>query len=289
MLSRTLWQRMEGNLNRRSRQPVFVVSDRTGITAGTVTHTLLTQFPDIDFVQETLPFVDNGEKVQAAIDRINAAAAEYGVKPLVFTTFVEENLTSRLQRADAEVIDLLAPFIGRMEELLHRPSSHEPGHSHGMTDPDGYTRRIAAVNFTLRCDDGVSTRDYGRADLVLAGVSRSGKTPTCLYMALHFGFHAANYPLTEEDFERGELPPALLAHREKVFGLTIDPMRLQQIRRERRPDSRYADLQQCRREVQQAEALFRRYRIPFCDATNFSIEELGTTIRHRLELQSKFY
>lgn len=271
------------------RQPVFVVSDRTGITADTLCHMLLTQFPGIDFVQRTLPFVDTDEEVQAVIDQINNAAAEYGVKPLVFTTFVEENLTDHLAEADAEVMDLLQPFIGRMEHFLHRHSSHEAGHSHGLVNPDEYSRRISAVNYSLRCDDGVRTADYKRATLILTGVSRSGKTPTCLYLALHFGFYAANYPLTEEDFERSDLPPALLEHRDLVFGLTIDPLRLQQIRQERRPNSRYADLQQCCTEVRQAEALFRRYKIPFCDSTNFSIEELGTTIRHRLGLQSSLY
>ena len=232
------------------QQPVFIVSDRSGLTAETLCHTLLTQFPATDFRQTALPFVDSPAKIAGALEVIRQAGRESGVRPMVFATFVDDNLMAMLAQADIELFDLLKPFIPRIEQALGQPSSHQAGQAHGMADLAQYTKRISALNYSLRCDDGLHGGDYDSATLILIGVSRSGKTPTCLYLALHFGFRAANYPLTEEDFERAALPPALLHNRGKVFGLTIDPRRLQHIRSERRPDSRYASAAQCRAEAQ---------------------------------------
>jgi len=272
-----------------SRQPVFIISDRSGLTAETICHTLLSQFPGVDFDQQALPFVDSPEKVDRAVRQINQAALDAGLRPLVFTTFVEEGYADTLARADAEIFDLFAPFIGRMEKALGQRSSHQPGRAHGIADVVQYNRRISAVNYSLHCDDGLHTKDYNSATIILLGVSRSGKTPTCLYLALHFGFYAANYPLTEEDFLKAELPQGIRQHKEKVFGLTIDPFRLHQIRTERRPGSEYASLTQCQKDVELARSLFVRYRIPYCDSTAYSVEELGSTIKHQMGLHSTFY
>ena len=114
--------------------------------------------------------------------------------------------------------------------------------------------------------------------MILVGVSRSGKTPTSLYLAMQHGLKVANYPLIPEDFERRQLPPALVPHRKKIFGLTIDPQRLSQIRNERRPGSKYADLANCRYEVSEAEAMMRRSGIRWLSSTTKSIEEIATTI-----------
>jgi len=272
-----------------TQQPVFILSDRSGLTAETICHTLLSQFPAVEFSQEALPFIDNREKLEQAISTINQAAADSGKRPLVFTTFAEEDHDGLLAAVNAEVFDLFEPFIGRMESALQQTASHLVGKSHGIADPVRYSQRISAVNYALHCDDGLHQRDYRGATVILIGVSRSGKTPTSLYLALHFGFHAANYPLTEEDFDRGALPEDILTHRDKVFGLTIDPVRLHHIRTERRPGSRYATLAQCQQDVRLAHGLFDRYRIPYCDSTAYSIEELGSTIKHQMGLHSDFY
>ncbi|MGI9317403.1 MAG: posphoenolpyruvate synthetase regulatory kinase/phosphorylase PpsR [bacterium] len=272
-----------------SDRPVFIVSDRSGLTAETISHTLLSQFPGIDFSQVAMPFVDTKEKVQEAVQRINQEAEHSGQRPLVFTTFVDENFTELLAAADAEVFDLFAPFINRIETALGQQSSHQPGQSHGIANLVQYNQRINAVNYAMHCDDGLHPRDYAKANMILLGASRSGKTPTCLYLALQFGFYAANYPLTEEDFIRDELPPSILDHRDRVFGLTIDPGRLHQIRSERRPGSRYASLKQCQQDVNAARRMYERYRIPHCDSTNYSVEELGSTIKHQMDLQPALY
>lgn len=271
------------------QQPVFIISDRSGLTAETMGHTLLSQFPETDFRQISLPFVDSPEKISHAVDAINATGKETGLKPLVFATFVEDSLNTLLATANAEIFDLFNPFISRIENLLGQQSSHEPGQAHGMANMHMYHKRINAVNYALHCDDGLHDKDYENATMILVGVSRSGKTPTCLYLAMHFGFHAANYPLTEDDFEKEEFPQAILKNRQKVFGLTIDPVRLQQIRSERRPDSRYASLAQCKADVAAAMRMFSRYKIPYTDSTSYSVEELGSAIKHQMGLESALY
>ena len=272
-----------------SQRPVFVVSDRSGLTAETICHTLLSQFPGIDFQKASLPFIDSEQKVAEVVEEINQAGRQSGTKPLVFTTFADDTFSTQLKQVEADIFDVFAPFIHRMESALGQQSSHEAGQSHGMTDTVRYTQRISAVNYAMHCDDGLHTRDYSKADVILLGVSRSGKTPTCLYLALHFGFNAANYPLTEEDFDRGELPASLVAHSDRVFGLTIDPRRLHQIRSERRPDSEYASLKRCQQDQAIARRMYEQYQLPNCDSTNYSVEELGSAIKHRMGLQSTLY
>jgi len=272
-----------------TQRPVFIVSDSSGLTAETICHTLLSQFPGIEFKQASMPFVDSEDKVKALVGRINTAGIESGQRPLVFVTFADDSFSELLVGVEAEVFDLFAPFIGRMESALGQQSSHESGQSHGIADLVQYGQRINAVNYAMHCDDGLHTRDYGQANVILLGASRSGKTPTCLYLALHFGFHAANYPLTEEDFERDALPDSILVHRKKMFGLTIDPRRLHQIRSERRPDSDYASIRRCQQDIAMARSMYQRYGIPHCDSTNYSVEELGSTIKHQMGIESTLY
>src|SRR5690606_17888651 len=179
-------------------------------------------------------------------------------------------------------------FIGPLERELRTRSSHTIGRTHGVKDLSAYDRRIEATNFALNNDDGVRTTEYGRSDVVLLGVSRSGKTPTCLYMALAYGVFAANYPLSEDEFESGELPKSLEPHRAKLFGLTISPERLRQIRRERRSTGRYASAEQVRYELRGAEAIFRRYQIPYIDTTELSVEEIASTILSNTGIERRF-
>lgn len=266
---------------------VFFLSDRTGITVETLGHSLLTQFGDIHFNKHTLRFVDDPDKVRVAVDAINRSAQSDGTKPIVFSTLIDADARRRVAAADCVFFDFVDTFILPLETALGRPSSHMVGQTHGLTDAGGYSRRMDALNFTLATDDGQATRDYKLAEVIILGVSRSGKTPTCLYLALTYGLYAANYPLTQEDLEDLRLPTALTGARDKLFGLCIDPQRLHQIRQQRQPDSHYASLKQCQYEVRQAEALYRTLAIPTLTTTHMSVEEIATTILHRMNLRPR--
>ena len=270
------------------RRTVFFVSDRTGITAEALGRSLMSQFDGAGFRQVTVPFISTVDKAKEAVARINAAAEEDGARPLVFSTLVEDDLRAVLQESRALCLDFFDAFIGPLERELSIKSSHTAGRAHANADDAAYLTRIDAINFALANDDGVSTRHYPKADVVLVGVSRSGKTPTCLYLALQYGIYAANYPLTEDDMDRGLLPEALLPHTSKLYGLTINPERLQLIRQERRPDSRYASPDQVSYEVQKAEKLFRGAGIQFINTTHPSIEEIATTILHQSGLKRRY-
>ncbi|TLY69127.1 MAG: kinase/pyrophosphorylase [Gammaproteobacteria bacterium] len=259
-----------------SSRTVFFVSDQTGVTAETLGHSLMTQFEGQEFRPVTLPFVSSLDKAEEAVRRINRAASQ-GLRPIVFSTLVQDDLREILMGANALFLDLFSTFVGPLERELDARSTHRAGRAHGMADLAAYTTRIEATNFSLANDDG-SGGDYEHADVVLIGVSRVGKTPTCVYMALQYGVFAANYPLTEDDLEAGRLPPRLEPYRAKLFALTIRPERLQQIRNERRPDSRYASRQQVLYELRAAEALFSRYALPWLDTTECSIEEIASRI-----------
>ncbi len=269
-------------------RPAFIISDRTGVTAGTMSHSLLSQFPNIEFERHTIPFVDADDKVKSCIRQINHSYKTHQVRPLIFTSFMDNNYTHKLENTEGIVIDLIKPFIHDLERHLMSDSSHKIGQAHGMTAETDYMHRIDAINFSMRYDDGVRIGDYDQADLILVGVSRAGKTPTSLYMALHYGLNTANYPLADDDFDKGVLPDALIKSRKKLFGLTIDPLQLHKIRQKRRANSKYSALDQCRREVVQAQQFYKRYRIPHADSTAMSIEELASLIVHRMNLEVSY-
>jgi [pyruvate, water dikinase]-phosphate phosphotransferase / [pyruvate, water dikinase] kinase len=260
-----------------SRRTVFFVSDQTGVTAETLGHSLMTQFEGLEFRPVTLPFVSDLDKAQDAVRRIERAGQEEGLRPIVFSTLVQDDLRDVVMTADALFLDLFSAFVGPLERELNTRSTHRAGRAHGIADLAAYTARINATNFALANDDGTGG-DYAHADVVLVGVSRVGKTPTCVYVALQYGVFAANYPLTEDDLEAGRLPARLEGFRSKLYGLTIKPERLQQIRTERRPESRYASRAQVQYELRAAEALFARYAIPSLDTTECSIEEIASRI-----------
>ncbi len=266
---------------------IFYISDGTGITAETLGHTLLTQFPDTTFQSVTLPFVNTPEKVDRTIRRINDCAEEEGKTPLIFSTLTDPNLRSQLSRCKGKVFDFFATFTTPMEQALEIKSSPVAGRSHGMGNPSNYLNRIDAVHYALQHDDGVSPRDYSQADIIITGVSRTGKTPTCLYLALQFGIQAANYPLTDDDFEKGNLPEPLRLERSKLFGLTVEAERLHQIRRERRPNSLYASMKQVLKELKAAENLFMREGIPFLNITHMSIEEIAASVMQQASLKRR--
>lgn len=270
------------------KRSAFFLSDRTGITAEMLGHSLLTQFDDLEFTETTIPFIDTPEKVEEAVKEINEARARDGVRPVVISTLVDTAMDAILTKADALVLDCFQIFIAPLEQELGMRSSHAVGRSHSAVN-SAYFRRIEAVNYALSYDDGQATRELVNADVVLVGVSRCGKTPTCLYLALQYGIRAANYPLIPEDFGTMRLPGQLRPFRNKLFGLTLLPDRLHQIRSERRPGSTYASLPNCVSEVREAEALMRNEGITYLDATHRSIEELASTIMHHANLARHIY
>ncbi len=260
------------------QRTVFFVSDQTGVTAETLGHSLLTQFDGLEFRPVTVPFVDSIDKVEQLAARIDAANEETGLRPLVFTSLVDEKLRARLLACNALVLDFFEAFLSPLERELDTISSHALGSPHRMADVASYNLRIDSINYAMAADDGHSPQHYSQADVILTGVSRSGKTPTCLYLALQYGIFAANYPLAEEDLESGHLPDRLIGSKDKLYGLTISPERLRQIRLERRSLGRYASAQQVSFELRAAERLFKRYNIPYIDATHCSVEEMASTI-----------
>jgi [pyruvate, water dikinase]-phosphate phosphotransferase / [pyruvate, water dikinase] kinase len=246
---------------------VFIVSDGTGITAENFSQSILAQF-DATFKHIRVPFVDSAEKAHDAVSSINQAASKYEVQPIVFTTLVNPELNKIVGKANGLILDMFQTFVAPLEQTLGIRSTHT----------EAYKNRIEAINYSLAHDDGQSNRNLAEADVILVGISRVGKTPTSLYLAMQYGMKAANYPLIPEDFERGQLPKDLIPYRNKIFGLMIDAERLCEIRNERRPGSNYAKLENCRYEINEATAMMKKESIPWVATTSKSIEEIATTV-----------
>ncbi len=267
---------------------VFFVSDGTGITAETFGHAVLTQF-DLRFRQIRMPFIDTVEKAHAAAQRINDAFKTEGKRPIIFSTLIKSELSKIIVQSNGMVMDLIQTFVKPLELELGVKSTHTVGRSHNIADSDDYKNRIEAINFSLAHDDGQSHKNLAMADVILVGVSRSGKTPTTLYLAMQYGIKAANYPLIPEDFERGKLPSGLLPYKAKIFGLSIAPDRLSEVRNERRPGSKYAAIENCRYEINEAEAMMRREGIRWMSSTAKSIEEIATMILQEIKSDKRAY
>ena len=271
-----------------SARTVFFVSDGTGITAETFGHAVLTQF-EMKFRQVRLPFIDTLDKAYDAKRKINEAVNIDGQRPIVFSTLVKHDLSQVIRQADGMHMDLIQTFVAPLEQELGLKSTHTVGRSHNIVDSEEYKNRIEAINFSLAHDDGQSHKNLSDADVILVGVSRSGKTPTSLYLAMQYGIKAANYPLIPDDFERGKLPSSLPPFRHKIFGLSITPERLSEIRHERRAGSKYASIENCRYEVNEAELMMKREGIRWLSSTTKSIEEIATTILQEIKPDRRDY
>ncbi|HEU4775373.1 MAG TPA: pyruvate, water dikinase regulatory protein [Telluria sp.] len=271
-----------------SARTVFFVSDGTGITAETFGHAVLTQF-DLRFRQIRLPFIDTVDKAHDAVRKINEVFKADNQRPIVFSTLVKPDLSDVIRKANGMHMDLIQTFVAPLEQELGVMSTHTIGRSHNVVDSEEYKNRIEAINFSLAHDDGQSHKNLSSADVILVGVSRSGKTPTSLYLAMQYGIKAANYPLIPDDFERGKLPSSLPPFRAKIFGLSITPERLSEIRHERRAGSKYASIENCRYEVNEAELMMKREGIRWLSSTTKSIEEIATTILQEIKPNRRDY
>lgn len=261
-----------------TKRTAFFISDSTGITAEALGSSLLAQFEGLKFERIILPYIDNAEKARSAAEKIDRVAARDGSQPIVFDTIVNEEVRKVIKGSVGFTVDILSTFLTPLEEALGTKSSFTVGGAHSVSNEPDYKHRIDAVNYALDNDDGAKIDRYHQAELILIGVSRSGKTPTSLYLALQAGVFVANYPLTEDDLDNGRIPKPLASFRDKLYGLTIEPERLSTIRTERRANARYSTLVQCEYEVRQAEIMFNRFGIPYIESTHASIEEIATRI-----------
>lgn len=257
---------------------VFFLSDHTGISVETLANALLAPFPNVQFQRHSMPFIDTIAKAEEARELIRSSQELTGLSPIVFSTLMDPVIRAITKQTDALCFDFLETFTAPLEKSLAVKAVHEDIKVHGLGKPNVYDDRIDAINFTLAHDDGVDARRLAEADIIVIGVSRAAKTPTCVFLAVQYGIRAANFPITEDDLELKRLPDSLKGLLPKLFALTIDPIRIQQIRQERRPDSRYSSLAQCQFEVRQAEKLYKSLRIPFLETTHLSIEELSAKI-----------
>ena len=269
------------------KRTAFFISDGTGITAETLGQSLLAQFENIQFTKLLRPYVDTVEKARDMVQQINAAAEKDAARPIIFDTVVNDEIRRELAKSQGYMIDIFSTFLAPLEQELGDGSSYSVGKTHSIQHNTHYKDRIDAVHYAMDNDDGARTHHYAQADIILVGVSRCGKTPSCLYMALQYGIRAANYPLTEDDMERLQLPKALKEHKHKLFGLTFGPARLQGIRNDRRPNSRYSSFAQCEFEVREVENLFRKENIPYINSTHFSVEEISAKILMQMGIERR--
>jgi regulator of PEP synthase PpsR (kinase-PPPase family) len=265
---------------------VFFVSDGTGITAETYGHSIMAQF-ELRFREVRLPFIDSQDKAYEALRKINDAFAADGQRPIVFSTLVKADLSDVVRQSKGMHMELIRTFVEPLERELGMKSTHAIGRIHTSADSEAYKNRIEAINFSLAHDDGQTNRNLSEADVILVGVSRSGKTPTSLFLAMQYGIKAANYPLIPDDFERQQLPGSLLPHKSKLFGLSIAADRLAEVRNERLPGSKYATLENCRYEINEAEKMMQREGIRWMSSTTKSIEEIAATVLQEIKGDQK--
>lgn len=265
----------------------FYVSDGTAITSEVFGHALLSLFP-ADFKHQTIAFVETLEKAEEAKEKINKEYQRSGEKPLVFQTFVNPDIGKVIESSDGVIYNFLERFVIPMEQQLGIQATPKAHRTHSIHE-NSYNYRIDAVNYALANDDGGNISNYEHADVILVGVSRSGKTPTSLYLALQYGIKAANYPFTEEDMDELTIPACLKKHKKKLFGLTIDAQRLMDIRDGRMANSRYSSARQCRMEVREVEKLYKKEKIPYLNTTKLSVEEITAKILSITGLQRYKY
>lgn len=261
--------------------PVFFLSDSTGISAETMGNALLIQFPDLRFERRLIPFITSVREAREVVAVLDAAM-EGPVTPLAFTTAAVDEIRAELHTSRCPIIDFFDLHMNRVESILGVRGMRLPATLHGVGDIQRYNARMAAVEFAIEHDDGQSLRALDKADVVLVAPSRCGKTPTTMYLALQHGIFVANYPLVDEDLAGSELPRPIRGLRERCFGIVSTPARLCQVRQERRPNSRYASLEQCTYELRRAEAMFAAHRIPIINSSAKSVEEMSTVILQTL-------
>ena len=265
---------------------VFYISDGTAITAEVLGHAVMSQFP-VATSSVTLPFVENISRARAVKEQIDAIFQQTGIRPLVFYSIVLPEIRDIILQSEGFCQDIVQALVAPLQQELRLDPTPIAHRTHGLTpgNLNKYDARIAAIDYTLAHDDGISLRNLDQAQVILLG----GKTPTSLYLAMQYGIRAANYPFIADDMDNLILPASLKPLQHKLFGLTINPERLAAIREERRENSRYASMRQCRMEVTEVEALYRKNKIPCLNSTNYSVEEIATKIMDIMGLSRRMY
>ena len=253
---------------------VYFISDGTGLSTEQLGKSILIQFPDIDFEYKTIPFVNTLKKAQVLAKKINKEASS-----MVFSTLIYDELNEPFDCSDFFHINFLKQTINQIETIKKFKSVPTMGLDYRFSEAASYEERIAAMDFTIASDDGNNIERYNKADIIIVGISRTGKTPVSIYLALINGFSVANYPLVDLELESQELPNSLKRFKNKLFGLTITPKRLHEIREKRRSTGKYASPHQIQREIRYSESLFNKHNIPYIDTTSISVEEMATSIR----------
>lgn len=278
------------NMASQVQRTVFFISDGTAITAETLGHAVLSQFP-LSFISYTLPFVTSEARAQEIKQKIDIIFHETQLRPLVFYSIISPEVKQIITQSAGFCQDIVQSLVAPIQKEVGLEPEPKLNRTHGlsMQNMNQYDARIAAIEYTLAHDDGISLRNLDQAQVILIGVSRCGKTPTSLYLAMQFGIQAANYPFTADDMDNLQLPAALRPYTHKLFGLTISPERLAAIREERRENSRYASIRQCRIEIAEVEALFRQNKINYLNTTNYSVEEISAKVIDTMGLQRRIF
>ena len=261
--------------------PVFFLSDSTGISAETMGNALLIQFPDLVFERRLIPFISTAEEARKVVAILDAAM-EGPVTPLAFTTAATDEVRETLRTSKCPIIDFFEMHMERVESILGVSGAHVAARLHGVGDVKRYNSRMQAIEYAIEHDDGQSLRALAKAEVILVAPSRCGKTPTTMYLALQHGIFVANYPLLDEDLDSTDLPRPIAELGDRCFGLIATPARLSEVRQQRRPNSTYASLEQCTKELRRADALYRANRIPVINSTTRSVEEMSTLILQTL-------
>lgn len=267
-----------------NKKNIYYISGCTGIVATDVGKSLLSQFPETNFHEEKFPFIKNLSDAQKTINYILEQSV--GVKPIIFSSLVNPEVREVFNRPEVELFDIYDAFLGRLENCLDDKPLLLPGSSRHVDD-SGISKRAKAIDYCLEHDDGRKIVDYNKADVIVLGVSRSGKTPLSIYLATHIGLKVANYPLTEETLNNYKLPKEVNENITKTVGLTLDHEILSTIRQERYPDSNYAKRSVCIQELRQAEQIYQNYKIPYINTSRKSIEELAAQILQEIGLYKK--
>ncbi|WP_028582415.1 pyruvate, water dikinase regulatory protein [Desulfogranum japonicum] len=251
---------------------VYYISGSTAILAEDMGRALLAQFSGFRFKEEKIPFIHTVAEAEEALNRILDQCKEE--KPLLFCTIMDQHTRDVFNHPDVLFFDIFLETLEKVETSLGVCALREPGYSRHFT-MSKMTKRVDAIHYSLEHDDGTKPKDYDIADLILVGVSRTGKTPVSIYLATHMELKAANFPLTADHLGKHELPKEIVKNKSRAIGLTASPRYLHEIREKRYHGSTYASLDTCTRELQQARQLYRRYDLKTLNVEGRSIEELA--------------
>jgi [pyruvate, water dikinase]-phosphate phosphotransferase / [pyruvate, water dikinase] kinase len=263
---------------------VYYLSGSTGILAKDLGKALLCQFPDVPFREELIPFIQTEKEAEKAIERIRSRST--GQVPMVISTLLGRKLNGILNHPDVEFLNIFDQFLRKIEDILEEKAVWKAGASRHPSERT-MIKRVEAIHYCIDHDDGSGTKDYDEAEVILLGVSRSGKTPVSVYLATQMGIKTANYPLVLDDSPSFRLPPYITRNKKRLIGLSITPQLLHQYREQRYANSSYASLSTCRSEINEVNTLYLNHDIPIVTSDGKSIEEIAIHVTQLLNLKKK--